>query len=47
MSWKEGKGLEELAEKPVRLEFQLFQAQVYALHWDFRIRYGDPIIERI
>ncbi len=47
MSWKEGRGLEEFTGKPVRLEFQLFQAQVYALHWDFRIRYGDPIIEKI
>ena len=47
VSWKDGRGLEEFAGKPVRLEFQLFQAQVYALHWDFRIRYGDPIIERI
>ena len=42
VSWKEGKGLEELAEKPVRLEFELFQAQVFAIHWDFRIRTATP-----
>ena len=47
MAWKEGKTLAQFVGEQIRLEFQLFQAQVYALDWDFQIRYGDPIIERI
>jgi hypothetical protein len=45
--WKSGKNLAALAGQWVRLEFKLFQAQVYAIHWDFNIQYGDPVIERI
>jgi hypothetical protein len=45
--WKNGKSLAALAGQWVRLEFKLFQAQVYAIHWDFQIQYGDPVIERI
>ena len=47
VAWKEGKTLAQFVGEQIRLEFQLFQAQVYALDWDFQIRYGDPIIERI
>ena len=45
--WQDGKTAEGLIGKSVRLEFKLFQAQVYAIHWDFQIQYGDPVIERI
>ncbi len=45
--WKSGKNLTALAGQWVRLELKLFQAQVYAIHWDFNIQYGDPVIERI
>ena len=44
--WKE-KSVADLVGERVRLEFKLFQAQVYAIDWDFHIQYGDPIIERI
>ena len=47
VQWKNGKNLDELVGKWVRLEFQLFQARLYAIHWDFRIQYGDPILERV
>ena len=45
--WKNGRTLDELGDKYVRLEFKLFQTRLYAVHWDFQIRYGDPILERI
>ncbi len=44
--WKNGKTLTELVGAGVRLEFKLCQARVYAVHGDFQIQYGDPIIER-
>lgn len=47
VSWKEGKTIDDFIGNEIRLEFQLFQAQIYAIDWDFQIRYGDPIIERI
>ena len=46
-TWSSGNSLHQFVNEGVRLEFQLFQAQLYALDWDFRIQYGDPIIERI
>ena len=45
--WKGGKNLAELVGAGVRLEFKLVQAQIYAVHADFNIHYGDPIISRI
>ena len=45
--WKSAQTLARYVNDWVRLEFRLYQAQVYAIHWDFRIQYGDPIIERI
>ena len=45
--WKDGKSAADLMGKAARLEVKLFQAQVYAIHWDFHIQYGDPVIERI
>jgi len=45
--WKGGKSAADLRGRNIRLEFRLFQARVYAIHWDFQIQYGDPVIERI
>jgi hypothetical protein len=47
VQWKDGRGLDEFVDQGIRLEFKLFQARLYALHWDFRICYGDPVMERI
>lgn len=33
--------------KYLRLEFKLFQARLYAVHWNCCIKYGDAIIEEI
>ena len=45
--WKDGRTLDRFVNDWVRLEFKLFQSQLYAIHWDFRIQYGDCILERI
>jgi hypothetical protein len=45
--WKNGKSAADLVGNWARLQFKLFQAQIYAIDWDFHIQYGDPVIERI
>ena len=46
-TWKGGKTIDQFVNEWVRLEFRLYQARVYAIHWDFRIQYGDAPIDRI
>ena len=45
--WKKHADVSELIGKQVRLEFRLFQAELYAVRWDSKPYYGDFPIERI
>jgi hypothetical protein len=45
--WKERADVSEVIGKQVRLEFKLFQAELYAVRWDVQPWYGDLPIERI
>ena len=45
--WQGEKSAADLVCKSARLEFKPFQARIYAIHWDFHIQSGDPVIERI
>ena len=45
--WKEREDASKLIGEHVRLEFKLFQAELYAVRWDSQPWYGDLPIERI
>lgn len=45
--WTSGKRIDQFVNQGVKLEFRLFQAQVYAIDWNCHYQYGEAIIERI
>ncbi len=45
--WTSGKTMQSFVNEGLKLEFKLFQAQVYAIHWNCHYQYGEAIIERI
>ena len=45
--WKERADVSEVIGKRVRLEFKLFQAELYAVRWDAQPWYGDLPIEQV
>ncbi|MCD6169912.1 MAG: hypothetical protein J7J76_05115 [Candidatus Latescibacteria bacterium] len=45
--WKQREDASKLIGEHVRLEFKLFQAELYAVRWDLQPWYGDLPIERI